>query len=95
MITLRLNVNDAAMLEVQMVRTTRFGCLKKYFSDKFHLTTAQEKATKFEFDGENLYDNSTPMPESLDMDDNDEIKVSVKDIDMTELQSCKVLIVPS
>ncbi len=97
MITLWLNVNDATMLEVQIARTTRFGCLKKCFTERFHLktATAKEDAIKFEFDGENLYENSTPMPDSLDMDDNDEIKVSARDIDMTELQSCKVLIVSS
>ncbi len=79
-----------------MVRTARFGCLKKCFAERFHLKTdTQGEATKFEFDGENLYDNYTPMPDSLDMDDNDEIKVSACDIDMNELQSCKVLIVSS
>ncbi len=79
-----------------MARAARFGCLKKCFAERFHLkTNTQDVATKFEFDGENLYDNYTPMPDSLDMDDNDEIKVSARDIDMSELQSCKVLIVPS
>ncbi len=79
-----------------MARTARFVHLKRCFAEKFHLKTVpQDEATKFEFDDEIIYDNFTPMPGSLDMDENDEIKVSARDININEVQSCKVLIVSS